>query len=246
MGDGFRTFGPTPLGEWDSAGDEPLYELRRADVAVLDLTVWDLLQDIAVLDGLRAELPSSSRRAEILRALEHAVDATDPDDVAGTVADARAALSEVLGRPASASAHSAHAVGHAHIDSAWLWPVRETQRKVARTFSNVLSLIGEDSEFAFAASSAQQYAWMKRFQPELFERLRAAVAAGRFHPAGGMWVESDTNMPGGEALARQFVRGKRFFLEEFGVEPSTSGCPIRSDTRPRSRRSPGPPGHGGC
>ncbi|WP_336641919.1 alpha-mannosidase [Microbacterium sp. USHLN272] len=220
VGDGFRTFGPTPLGEWDSAGDEPLYELRRADVAVLDLTVWELLQDIAVLDGLRAELPeSSSRRAEILRALEHAVDATDPDDVAGTVADARAALSEVLGRPASASAHSAHAVGHAHIDSAWLWPVRETQRKVARTFSNVLSLIGEDSEFSFAASSAQQYDWMKRFQPELFERLRAAVAAGRFHPAGGMWVESDTNMPGGEALARQFVRGKRFFLEEFGVEP---------------------------
>ncbi|MFK0403883.1 alpha-mannosidase [Microbacterium sp. NPDC090225] len=220
VGDGFRTFGPTPLGEWDSAGDDPLYELRRADVAVLDLTVWELLQDIAVLDGLRVELPeSSSRRAEILRALERAVDATDPDDVAGTAADARGALAAVLGRPASASAHSAHAVGHAHIDSAWLWPVRETQRKVARTFSNVLSLIGEDAEFSFAASSAQQYAWMKRFQPELFERLRAAVAAGRFHPAGGMWVESDTNMPGGEALARQFVRGKRFFLEEFGVEP---------------------------
>jgi alpha-mannosidase len=220
VGDGFRDFRPTPLGEWDSAGEETLYELRRADVAVLDLTVWELVQDFAVLDGLRAELPeSSSRRAEILRALERAVDATDPDDVAGTAADARAALSEVLGRPASASAHSAHAVGHAHIDSAWLWPVRETQRKVARTFSNVLSLIGEDSEFSFAASSAQQYAWMKRFQPELFERLRAAVAAGRFHPAGGMWVESDTNMPGGEALARQFVRGKRFFVEEFGVEP---------------------------
>ncbi|MFP3787224.1 hypothetical protein, partial [Burkholderia sp. SIMBA_024] len=58
-----------------------------------------------------------------------------------------------------------------------------------------------------------------RFQPELFARMRDAVAAGRFVPAGGMWVESDTNMPGGEALARQFVRGKRFFLEEFGVEP---------------------------
>lgn len=220
VGDGFRDFRPTPLGEWDSSGDEPLYELRRADVGVLDLTVWELIQDIAVLDGLRAELPAgATRRAEVLRALERAVDATDPDDVAGTAADARAALAGVLGRAASASAHSAHAVGHAHIDSAWLWPVRETQRKVARTFSNVLSLIDEDEEFSFAASSAQQYAWMKRFQPELFERLRGAVAAGRFHPAGGMWVESDTNMPGGEALARQFVRGKRFFLEEFGVEP---------------------------
>ncbi|WP_136054029.1 glycoside hydrolase family 38 C-terminal domain-containing protein [Microbacterium sp. K24] len=214
------TFAPTPLGEWDSAGDEPRYVLRQADVGVLDVTVWELLQDVSVLRGLMGALSTDSpRRAEILRALERMIDATDPDDVSGTAADARAALAGVLSRPASASAHALHAVGHAHIDSAWLWPVRETQRKVARTFSNVLALQQEDPEFSFAASSAQQYAWMKMFQPELFERMRAAIAGGRFVPAGGMWVESDTNMPGGEALARQFVRGKRFFLEEFGVEP---------------------------
>src|SRR5690606_7969726 len=97
-------------------------------------------------------------------------------------------------------------------------PVRETQRKIARTFSNVLSL-QQEADFAFAASSAHQYAWLKRYQPELFSRVRDAVASGKVVPAGGMWVESDTNMPGGEALARQVVRGKRFFLEEFGVEP---------------------------
>ncbi|WP_223628473.1 glycoside hydrolase family 38 C-terminal domain-containing protein [Microbacterium sp. EST19A] len=214
------TFAPTPLGEWDSAGDDPRYVLRQADVGILDVTVWELIQDVAALRGLMGALSTDSpRRAEILRALERMVDATDPDDVAGTAADARAELAGVLSRPASASAHVLHAVGHAHIDSAWLWPVRETQRKVARTFSNVLALQREDPDFAFAASSAQQYAWMKQFQPELFERMRGAVAEGRFVPAGGMWVESDTNMPGGEALARQFVRGKRFFLEEFGVEP---------------------------
>uniref|UniRef100_UPI0026111887 alpha-mannosidase n=1 Tax=Microbacterium sp. TaxID=51671 RepID=UPI0026111887 len=138
---------------------------------------------------------------------------------------AREQLVSVLSQPASASAHRIHAVGHAHIDSAWLWPVRETQRKIARTFSNVLSLQQEDDEFIFAASSAQQYAWLKRFQPELFSRVRAAVASGRFVPTGGMWVESDTNMPGGEALARQFVRGKRFFLDEFGVEPADVWLP---------------------
>ncbi|WP_341945059.1 glycoside hydrolase family 38 C-terminal domain-containing protein [Microbacterium sp. LWH11-1.2] len=214
------TFAPTPLGQWESAGEDPLYVLRRAEIAILDVTVWELLQDVAVLRGLMGALPTESpRRAEILRALERMIDVTDPEDVAGTAAEARAELVGVLARPASASAHSLHAVGHAHIDSAWLWPVRETQRKVARTFSNVLALQQEDPDFAFAASSAQQYAWMKRFQPELFARMRDAVAAGRFVPAGGMWVESDTNMPGGEALARQFVRGKRFFLEEFGVEP---------------------------
>ncbi|MFS0913183.1 alpha-mannosidase [Microbacterium sp. 179-I 3D2 NHS] len=220
LADGFRDFRPTPRGEWETAGEDLLYTFRQADIGILDLTVWELLQDVSVLHGLLTELPPTSpRRAEILRALERMIDATDPDDVAGTAADARAVLGEVMARPASASAHRLHAVGHAHIDSAWLWPVRETQRKVARTFSNVLSLQQEDPDVAFAASSAQQYAWMKRFQPELYERMRAAIADGRFVPAGGMWVESDTNMPGGEALARQFVRGKRFFLEEFGVEP---------------------------
>ncbi|MFK3678614.1 alpha-mannosidase [Microbacterium sp. NPDC090218] len=217
---GFRYFQPTALGEWETAGDAPLYTFRRADIAVLETTVWELLQDVAVLRSLSGELPvHSPRRAEIVRALERMIDAADPDDIAGSAPAARTELASVLSHPASASAHRVHAVGHAHIDSAWLWPVRETQRKVARTFSNVLSLQQEDPDFAFAASSAQQYAWMKRFQPELFARMRAAVAEGRFIPAGGMWVESDTNMPGGEALARQFVRGKRFFLEEFGVEP---------------------------
>ncbi|NEA40882.1 glycoside hydrolase family 38 C-terminal domain-containing protein, partial [Streptomyces sp. SID11385] len=130
-----------------------------------------------------------------------------------------AALREALAAPAARSAHRVYAVGHAHIDSAWLWPVRETVRKCARTFSNVLDLMDQDPDLVFACSSAQQYAWMKEFYPELFARIKERVAEGRFVPVGGMWVESDTNMPGGEALARQFVEGKRFFLDEFGVEP---------------------------
>ncbi|MGO2518989.1 MAG: alpha-mannosidase [Microbacterium sp.] len=220
VAEGFRNFRPTLLGELETAGDAPLYTLRQADIATRDLGVWNLLQDATVLSQLMHELPASSpRRAEILRALERMMDAADPDDITGSATDAQAELAHVLSRPASASAHRTYAVGHAHIDSAWLWPVRETQRKVARTFANVLSLQQEDDEFIFAASSAQQYAWLKRFQPDLFARVGEAVASGRFAPAGGMWVESDTNMPGGEALARQFVRGKRFFIEEFGVEP---------------------------
>lgn len=219
IAEGFVLFQPTSLGSLETAGDEPLYEFRQADIAVRNAQVWELLQDATVLVQLMAELPQAApRRAEILRALERMVDAADPEDIAGSAGAARAELTDVLSRPASASAHRVHAIGHAHIDSAWLWPVRETQRKVARTFSNVLSL-QESEEFVFAASSAQQYAWMKEYQPELFERMRTAIAEGRFVPAGGMWVESDTNMPGGEALARQFVYGKRFFMDEFGVEP---------------------------
>ncbi len=214
------TFVPTVQGDLATAGTDPIYPLRRVDLALRDQTVWELVQDFWTLEGLLRELPASQpRRAEILRALERCIDTMDPHDVAGTASAGREALARVLASPANASSHRLHAVGHAHIDSAWLWPVRETVRKVARTFSNVLHLIEQDEDFAFAASSAQQYAWLKQTYPELFERVKAAIAAGSFVPVGGMWVESDTNMPGGEALARQFVAGKRFFMEEFGVEP---------------------------
>ena len=214
------TFVATDKGDPATAGATPIYRLRQVDVVLKDQTVWELLQDFWTLTGLMRELPTGlARRAEILRALERSIDVVDPEDVAGTADRGRAELAEVLARPANASAHHLHAVGHAHIDSAWLWPVRETVRKVARTFSNVLALIEQNPDFTFAASSAQQYAWLKEHYPELFARVKAQVAAGTFVPVGGMWVESDTNMPGGEALARQFVAGKRFFMEEFGVEP---------------------------
>lgn len=214
------SFTPTPLGDRATSGPTPIYTLRGIDLGLRDQTVWELVQDFWTLTGLLRELPPSlPRRAEILRALERCIDTIDPDDVAATADAGRVVLAAVLASPAYASAHRLHAVGHAHIDSAWLWPVRETVRKVARTFSNVLSLIPDNSDFTFAASSAQQYAWLKRDYPELFERVKIAVASGNFVPVGGMWVESDTNMPGGEALARQFVAGKKFFMQEFGIEP---------------------------
>jgi alpha-mannosidase len=213
-------FTPTPLGLWETAGDTPIYTLGRIEIGVLDLAVWALVQDVRTLRGLLTVLPEhSTRRATVIRALERMLDALDPDDVAGTADAGRAHIAAALASPAEASAHRVTATGHAHIDSAWLWPVRETIRKCARTFSNVLDLIDEDPDFVFACSSAQQFAWVKESYPALFERIKEQVARGRFVPVGGMWVESDVNMPGGEALVRQFVAGKRFFMEEFGVEP---------------------------
>ncbi len=220
LGSGFVAFTPTPLGRKTTAPSAPLYALRRIDVVHRDREVWELVQDIWTLQSLAVQLPlTSPRRAQLFAALEAMADAVDPFDVAATATQARAALRPALDAPAAASAHRVFAVGHAHIDSAWLWPVRETIRKVARTFSNVLDLMDQDPGLVFAASSAQQYAWVKRFYPELFERIRVRVAEGRFVPVGGMWVESDTNLVGGEALVRQFVEGTRFFLDEFGVHP---------------------------
>ncbi|MGW0736081.1 alpha-mannosidase [Streptomyces sp. NPDC002851] len=214
-----RDFTPTLLGDVRTAGDRPLYRFAAADLAVLDEEVWHLVLDLEVLDGLRRELPADRSRAhEILRALEDALDALDLHDVPGTAAAARAALAGALARPAEASAHRVSATGHAHIDSAWLWPLRETVRKASRTFANVTALARDYPELVFACSQAQQYAWVKEHQPHIWERIKKAVADGTWAPVGSMWVESDANMPGGEALARQLVHGKRFFLDELGVD----------------------------
>ncbi len=145
--------------------------------------------------------------------------------MSGTAERARARLADVLAAPAVPSAHRISAVGHAHIDSAWLWPLRETVRKVARTAANMTALLDDEPEFVFAMSQAQQWAWVKEHRPEVWARVKKAVADGRFVPAGGMWVESDTNMPGSEAMARQFVHGKRFFLDEFGVDNDEAWLP---------------------
>ncbi|MET4639150.1 glycoside hydrolase family 38 C-terminal domain-containing protein [Mycetocola sp. 2940] len=213
-------FRPTVVGDKATAGADPIYHLRQADVALLDSAVWELDRDLWTLTGLADELSTDlPRQAEILRALETVVDRMDPDDISGTAVHGRALLAPVLASPAYASAHRILAVGHAHIDSAWLWPVRETIRKCARTFSNALDLMDRNPDFVFACSSAQQYSWMKTHYPDLFERIRVRVSEGRFVPVGGMWVESDTNMPSGEALVRQLLAGKAFFLAEFGVEP---------------------------
>ncbi len=218
MGD-FRTWAPSPLGDPGTAGSQPLYRLEAADVAVRDDAVWHLSHDLDVLRQLADQLGGGSQRgAELWHAIGHALDTIDLHDVPGTAERARLLLAPVLARPAAQSAHRVSAVGHAHIDTAWLWPLRETVRKAARTFANVVALAQEYPQLVFAASQAQQYQWIREQQPHLWQRVLKAVADGTFVPTGGMWVESDTNLPGGEALARQLVYGKRFFLDAFGIE----------------------------
>jgi alpha-mannosidase len=212
-------FRPTPMGDVQTAGREPLYRLVRAELAVFDEQIWQLTQDLDVLGQLAAELDiNDARKWEILRAVDRALDRIDMGDIAASAPAGRLELAEAFSAPARASAHRISAVGHAHIDSAWLWPVRETVRKVARTASNVVSLMADHSELVYAMSSAQQFAWLKEHRPEVWTEVVKRVGEGRFVPVGGMWVESDTNLPGGESLARQFSHGKRFFLAEFGVE----------------------------
>ncbi|WP_308164636.1 glycoside hydrolase family 38 C-terminal domain-containing protein [Agromyces sp. ISL-38] len=210
-------FAPTPFGDSLTAPSGTLYTLGRLELRLVDVELESLERELRVLRGLMAELGAADpRRLTILVALDRALDALDPDDLAGTVSAARAVLEPVLAAPAAHSAHRIVATGHAHIDSAWLWPTRETVRKCIRTFSNVLDLMDRDPDLNFTCSSAQQYAWVRDADPELFSRLAERVREGRFVPVGNMWVESDVTMPSGESLARQLLEGGRFFQEEFG------------------------------
>ncbi|PYY40126.1 glycoside hydrolase family 38 C-terminal domain-containing protein [Curtobacterium sp. MCPF17_046] len=215
----YHPFLVTQEGDIRTSSPKRLYTSRRMDLAVFAAEVHELALDIDVLLELQEELPQGPRRMRILQALDDALDALDLQHIPETAPDARAALAEVLAAPAEASAHRISAVGHAHIDSAWLWPVRETIRKVARTTSSMTELIGQTDDFLYGMSSAQQYAWIKEHRPEVYAKVKDAVAAGRFLPLGGMWVESDTVMPTGESIVRQFSQGQRFFEREFGIRP---------------------------
>ena len=226
LGGGGHHFDPTPLGDVLTAPRDPLYVLSRADVAVRDVEVDELMRDLEVLGQLMVELPlEDARRWELLRGIGAALDVLDPHDVSGTASATRASLAPLFAAPARASAHRLSAVGHAHIDSAWLWPLRETVRKVARTASNVTQLMDVHPTFVYAMSSAQQFAWLAEHRPEVHEKVAERIAEGRFVPVGSMWVESDTNMVGGEAMVRQFLEGKGYFAREYGVDTEEAWLP---------------------
>jgi alpha-mannosidase len=159
---------------------------------------------------------------ELLRALE-AAEGVDPAWAGELLAQLHAwtfdhdpaRLERLLARPA-AGVLRLGAIGHAHLDTAWLWPLEETWRKLVRTTTNQLGLMERYPEHVFAHSQAQHYAWLAERAPDLYERVKAAVGRGQWVPAGGSWIEPDCNLPSGESLARQLILGQRFFERELG------------------------------
>jgi alpha-mannosidase len=204
-------FVPSVLGDPETAGTAPLYRFRTAYLARIDVAAEALVHDLDVLDGLmRAMHADDPRRARLLTVLAAALDRF-PD-----VAAMQQTVAPALAAPAGAAGHRINATGHAHIDTAWLWPARETIRKCTRTFASTIRLMDEFPEYRFSCSQAQQYAWIEARHPELFAEITAKVRDGRWIPVGGMWVEADMNLPSGESLARQIVHGQRYFENRFG------------------------------
>ncbi len=115
--------------------------------------------------------------------------------------------------------------GQSHIDLAWLWTHEETKRKSARTYSNQIRLMERYPDYKFLLCSPTVLENLKEYYPELFARVKELAGEGRFLPEGGLYVESDTNLAGGESLIRQFVIGKRWFREEFGADSRVAWLP---------------------
>ncbi|HHY81372.1 MAG TPA: alpha-mannosidase [Clostridiales bacterium] len=207
---------------WVDAGCNDLFgsykgngELKEAYIAVCREEVKNLYYDYTMLLELMQILPKESARTHCIGyALKEAAlllnDFSDAE-----ISEARRILSKEIGKRGGDPSLTITAIGHAHIDLAWLWPIRETKRKAARTFSTALKMMDKYPDYIFGASQPQLYQWVKEDYPLLYEKVRKRIAEGRWECQGGMWVEADTNISGGEALIRQFLYGKRFFKTEF-------------------------------
>ena len=216
---GVPPFIETELGDHATGKPDEPYVFKSADLAEFDERYENYSVDLDVVSSLMEFADKQSPRYwQLAKALQRSLNAYDERNPESVEA-ARAALAGVLAKPANASAMNVSAIGHAHIDSAWLWPVRETRRKVARTVSNALALMDADPDFKYAMSSAQQYAWLEEDHPDIFKRMKRRIEEGRFIPVGGMWVESDNMIPSGESLVRQITFGRRYFKEHLGVAP---------------------------
>jgi len=195
-----------------------LWTLRQADIGVLRPDVRRLAHDLSVLRDLAAV------SADWLPALDKVLDELDVSRLGATL-DAALAQAAAVGRAGDPRRSQLYAVGNSHIDSAWLWPIRETRRKIARTVASLLAYMDEHDGYRFAVSQPQQLAWLREDHPSLFARLGERVAEGRVLPVGAMWVEPDCNMPSGESLIRQMVHGQRFWRDAFGVEATEVWLP---------------------
>ncbi|KAI0776540.1 glycosyl hydrolases family 38 N-terminal domain-containing protein [Trametes elegans] len=211
------------------------FQLASADLVVPNVGAWDLLWDFQTLreltDSLAGNTSLQNKALTTANAIMNVFEKGDPS----TIAAARKRAEDVFGEGWDRKGDKIYAdgpekpqiwgIGHCHIDTAWLWPYRVTQQKVARSWSTQVDLMDRYPEHRFTCSQAQQYKWLEQLYPPLFERVKEKILDGKFHPVGGSWVENDANMPSGEALARQFIFGQRYFESRFGVRCKTAWLP---------------------
>ena len=184
---------------------------------------YQLWLDVTGLSMIMEQLPEDSLRAsEIADGLEAFTRTVDfEQERPGRIADyrrAREMLKPLMAAKNGSTAPHIGAIGNSHLDLAWLWPLRETWKKTARTFAQQLRLLEQYPDYRYLQSQPAAYEMCREHFPELFERIRQAIREGRWIADGAMYVEPDTNMPSGEALVRQLSFGLRYYRDVLGVE----------------------------
>lgn len=191
------------------------------EICVLDTAVKELYYDMLTLfEAAQTMSEESVQRYSLLDAVNEAINLLDlrtpgSRDFYAGMKRAHDYL-EKYGYGSSDDSVTVHCVGHTHIDMAWLWDLDQTRLKAQRSFSTVLSFMERYPDYCFMHTSPQLYAYLKRDNPQLYERIKAQIADGRWEPEGAMWLEADCNLPCGESLVRQIICGKKFIREEFG------------------------------
>ena len=232
-GHGIRNEGAGPVG-W---GEEPVPEPPEYQVTVgqSHFGVWNeaLFQaavDYLTLYSLVQKLPEKSLRTmkivEGLKKFTYIADFELPEpEMTASILEAGKLLKPLLECRNGSTAPEYTVFGQSHLDLAWLWPVEETVRKAARTYTNQLALMEEYDDYRFLLCEPPILEWLKELYPNVYESVLEKVKQGKFYPEGALWVESDTNIPSGEALIRQFVLGKRWFRGELGIESQMAWMP---------------------
>ena len=224
----------------------PQFTLAKADLHVVDPAFEDFYNDFRVAVELLLELPEGeARRARLLAGLERAVDRIELPEVGTSWQAASPLVRSLLEERASASAHQVSTVGHAHLDTAWLWPVRETVRKAARTFATVCDLMDHYPEYRFVISQAQHLAWMRDHYPRSSSASASAWPKGASSPPAACgWRPTATSRRVSPWYARSSSASGSSSTSS-AWRRRTSGCPTSSGTRqhcPRSCDSAGPGG----
>ncbi len=216
--------GPVREGDYEAQDENaPRQCIGQSTWGIWHEEAYQLWLDVCMLrDLLEVTDETSLWAAKIEEALEHftlIVDFEQPRaDRLRSYVCARESVHPVLEAHNGTFAPEFYAVGNAHLDICWLWPYRETQRKVARTFAQQVRLMDLYPEYKFIQSQPQSYLICKQLYPKLYAKIKEKVKTGQWIADGSMWVEPDTNMASGEALIRQIVHGKRFYKEEFDVD----------------------------
>lgn len=200
------------------------YDLRFIpSVISIDCTTEKYYYDLSVPYQVAWELDDeSSQSIEIVEAINNSINLLDlrhpySTEYYDALEKAQAYISSRLysSQNNSADIPSIYCVGHTHIDIAWLWTLAVTKEKAVRSFSTVLELMDRYPEYKFMSSQPQLYKYVKKYAPDNYKRIKERVKEGRWEVEGGMFVESDCNIPSGESLVRQFVHGLKFFKDEF-------------------------------